>query len=191
MVSWHIYHRYSFTPLHTDFLKTKHPESAWPHFTTLYWLQQAKASVTSVLEGIRHWQGTRRNGASKIAFGEDHTGPCRRVRSSRDDIFDVPLRVPCMFPSLNKLQPNKSGVHSSWKITHIPTQAWNIIERLEYKILAAADSTRKEPDSGSNKPHPHPTPTTTAPLTHLLLRPPQKSGVTRLSVWHEWWWCWN
>ena len=56
MVVRRVYHRYSFTPLPTDFLKAKRPESAWPHFTTLYWLERVKASVTSVWEGIRHWR---------------------------------------------------------------------------------------------------------------------------------------
>ena len=53
----------------------------------------------------------------------------------------------------------------------------------EYKILAAEDRAQEKSQiQGPVPPHP---PTTTAPLTHLLLKPLQKSGVTKLSVWHE------
>lgn len=145
MVGQRVYHRYSFTPLHTDFLNAKHPESAWPHFTMLYWLEQVKASVTAVLEGARHWREYEGGMVHiKDRLWKDHTDPCRSVRSSRDDIFDAPLRVPCTFPSLNKQQPNKSRVHSSWKITHIPHRRETSWEIREYKIPAAADRAQEK-----------------------------------------------
>lgn len=124
--------------------------------------------------GARHLRGTRRNGASKIAFWEDHTDPCRSVRSSRDDIFDALLRVPCTFPSLNKQQPNKKqGPFQLENNTHTNTGVKHHREIREQDTGSCGQKHKKRArfPGPVNRPQ-SPPPPPPRPQLHLLLRPP-------------------
>ena len=109
MVGQYVYHRYGFTPMHTGLPKANAQNRHGLTSAMLYWLEQVMATVASAWKGNRHGRQTKRPGTSRVTTGEDHIDPCRRVGGSRGDILDVPLRVPCTFPALNKQQPNKRG----------------------------------------------------------------------------------